>query len=301
MQLKRKINDVWNEPDENCCENPRIVTDPRGRFCIECGAEHGRTFVASGMNIYNAEDVATKKTNESTWRKFGPRTLVGNMGSDVSGMEPKLKGRFYRLAKIQGSLIGSVERNLAEARPQLKKLADELNLPRHVRDTAELIYNKVAEKHLTLGRAISGFVAASTYIAIRIGNFMKLLDDVIEAAMVSERTILTAIRLISREVLPELGMRYKFNSDIGLIIFAIGNKLDLPLPVISYAAEHYRNNRKLNRSFVGQNPKGIAAAYLYIACKKFKEKRTQIEIANMAKITEVTLRARVKEIIGANL
>ena len=300
MFRKKTLKDEFNA-DKPCCDNPRIVEDPRGRFCAECGADLGRTFVDQGIGIYNAEDVATKKTNESAWRKFGPRTTVGNMGSDLSNMEPKLKGRFYRLAKIQGSLIGSIERNLAEAKPQLKKLADDLNLPRHVRDTAEMIYIKVAEKHLTLGRSINGFVAAAVYIAIRVNRFIKLFDDVVSASMVPERTIINAIQLISKEVLPEMGLKYSFNNDIPLIILALGNKLNLPLLVIKEAINHFVAQRRAGKRFIGQNPKGVAAAYLYIACKRFKQKKTQIDIANEANITEVTLRARVKDILGQDL
>ncbi len=301
MFRRNKLTEELKNADQPCCDNPRIVVDPRGRFCQECGADLGRTFVDQGAPIYNAEDIATKKTNESAWRKFGPRTTVGNMGSDVSNMEPKLKGRFYRLAKIQGSLIGSIERNLAEAKPQMKKLADDLNLPRHIRDTAEMIYTKVAEKHLTLGRSINGFVAAATYIAIRVSRFVKLFDDVVEASMVPERTIITAIQLITKEVLPEMGLKYSFNNDIPLIIYALGNKLNLQLPVIKEAISQFVEQRKSGKRFIGHNPKGVAAAYLYIACKRLKHKKTQIEIANEAKITEVTLRARVKDIVGQEL
>ncbi len=301
MFRRNKLTEDLKDAEKPCCDNPRIVSEPRGTFCRECGADLGRTFVDQGAAIYTAEDIATKKTNESAWRKFGPRTTVGNMGSDVSNMEPKLKGRFYRLAKIQGSLIGSIERNLAEAKPQMKKIADDLNLPRYVRDTAEMIYTKVAEKHLTLGRSINGFVAAATYIAIRLNKFIKLFDDVVEASMVPERTIITAIQLISKEVLPEMGLKYSFNNDIALIIYALGNKLNLPLLVIKEAISQYFEQKKTKKRFIGQNPKGVAAAYLYIACKKFKQKKTQLEIAAEAKITEVTLRARVKEILGQEI
>ena len=104
MQLKRKINDVWNEPDENCCENPYHDRIREDDSVLNAGG--ARTdFRGFSMNIYNAKDVATKKTNESTWQ-FGPRTLVGNMGSDVSGMEPKLRP-FLPPRKNPGSLIGS--------------------------------------------------------------------------------------------------------------------------------------------------------------------------------------------------
>jgi transcription initiation factor TFIIB len=46
----------------------------------------------------------------------------------------------------------------------------------------------------------------------------------------------------------------------------------------------------------GRNPMGLAAVALYIACKMTGEYRTQIEIAKVAGITEVTIRNRFKDL-----
>ena len=296
MNGNNKIFDQLFCQDEPCCDNPDIVIESKGRVCKGCGADHGRTFVDQGFGLYNTEDINNKKTNESAWRDFGPRTFIGNKDVDTNGMDPRKRSRFYRLAKIQGSLIGSVERNLAEAKPQMKKLTDDLNLPKHIRETAWDIYARVAQKHLTLGRSISTFVVAAVYIAIRVNRFYKLMDQVVEASMVSERSLLAAINLISRSVLPEMGLKYSYNGDVPLIIIVVGNKLNLPLQVISMAVQEYVKKRKAGLKNIGHNPKGIAAAFIYIACRKLQDKRTQIEIAKEAKVTEVTLRARLKEI-----
>lgn len=45
-----------------------------------------------------------------------------------------------------------------------------------------------------------------------------------------------------------------------------------------------------NKTIVGKDPMGIAAAILYIACLNVDEKRTQSEISQAAGITEMTLR-----------
>jgi transcription initiation factor TFIIB len=46
----------------------------------------------------------------------------------------------------------------------------------------------------------------------------------------------------------------------------------------------------------GRGPTGMAAASLYIACVLCGERRTQREVANVAGVTEVTIRNRYKEI-----
>ena len=47
---------------------------------------------------------------------------------------------------------------------------------------------------------------------------------------------------------------------------------------------------------MGKDPRGIAAAALYMACKANDEKRTQKGIAEAAGSTEVTLRNRLKDL-----
>ena len=46
----------------------------------------------------------------------------------------------------------------------------------------------------------------------------------------------------------------------------------------------------------GKNPNGLAAAAVYIACKRHKVPQTQREIASVADITELILRQRKKEL-----
>jgi transcription initiation factor TFIIB len=46
----------------------------------------------------------------------------------------------------------------------------------------------------------------------------------------------------------------------------------------------------------GKDPKGLASAALYICAHLHRHPRSQIEIANLAHITEVTLRVRCKDI-----
>ena len=47
----------------------------------------------------------------------------------------------------------------------------------------------------------------------------------------------------------------------------------------------------------GRGPTGIAAAALYVASLIHGEKRTQREVADVAGVTEVTIRNRYKELI----
>ena len=47
--------------------------------------------------------------------------------------------------------------------------------------------------------------------------------------------------------------------------------------------------------FTGKNPKGIAAASVYLTCQLHKIRVSQIAVAKVAGITDATLRKRMKE------
>jgi transcription initiation factor TFIIB len=53
---------------------------------------------------------------------------------------------------------------------------------------------------------------------------------------------------------------------------------------------------KLKRFSAGKDPMGMAAAAIYIACLQQNEKITQKDIAEVAGVTEVTVRNRYKEL-----
>ncbi len=46
----------------------------------------------------------------------------------------------------------------------------------------------------------------------------------------------------------------------------------------------------------GRDPRGFAASAIYMAAKPTEHRITQSEVSKVAKITEVTLRSRIKDI-----
>ena len=294
-QNNNNVRDIFTEL-EKCCKSPRKIEISGRQVCVTCGADFGSQYVSQGPTAYNAQEIAQKSTHEIPFRGFGPRTFLGQKKQDIRNFSARKRSRFYRLAKIQGSLIGSVERNLTDAKPVLKGLAEELNLPTHVKETAWMIYEKVAENQLTMGRSIHSFVVASTYIAIRVHEFPKLIDHVVSAAALPMKTLLSAIALVNDNILPEMGLHYSHNTNIPLVIGIITQDLGLSSRVLINANKIYKYLRNRGMRNIGHNPKGIAAAIVYYAAKRFGEKRTQQEIADAAFITEVTLRSRLKEI-----
>ncbi|HMF30223.1 MAG TPA: hypothetical protein VKK79_02320 [Candidatus Lokiarchaeia archaeon] len=286
------------EDEEPCCDNPDItISDDGIRVCRNCGLTFGQEMVSTERRAYTAEEVRARRRTEPRWRCFGPRTVIARIKADAKGrqLSAQKQALYARLSKIQGSLINSIERNYWEAKPKLHALANKMNIPEHIVETAWKIYSEVAQQKLTMGRSIEAFVAASLYASIRIHEFPRLLEELSDIAMIPLRSVHRSLGLIVRNVLPVLNLKYRPISPEPLV-FRFGNELNLSITTQQSAAKLLTDAMKNGLQGMGKDPKGLAAAALYIATKGTNERKTQTEIASVAHVTEVTLRTRAKQI-----
>ncbi|MFX0106069.1 MAG: transcription initiation factor IIB family protein [Candidatus Hodarchaeota archaeon] len=294
-----KINKIDENqlPQSDCCDNPFIEARDGNKVCLNCGVIFERTYVGNERRAYTIEEIQNRRRTEPRWRDFGPRTMLPNTKTDSKGKSigAKEQALFSRLSKIQNSLISSIERNFWEAKPKLKMLTSKLNIPEYISETAWKIYSIVAKKKLTMGRSINGFISGSLYAAIRVHDFPRLLDEICEASLTPRRTVHRSLAMIIREVLPELNLRYQPITAESLV-FRFGNELDLPITIQKNAINMLKNASKNGLKRTGKDPKGLAAACIYIAAKNGAIRKTQSRVADVAKITEVTLRSRAKQI-----
>jgi transcription initiation factor TFIIB len=153
-----------------------------------------------------------------------------------------------------------------------------------------MIYRKAALKKLVRGRSIEGVTAAALYAACRQCLVPRTLDEICNIAHLSRKEIGRTYRYVSRELglklLPTSPEDYisRFCSELKLS----GDVQAKTLEILQEAA-----HRELTS---GRGPTGIAAASLYIASVLCGERRTQREVADIAGVTEVTIRNRYKEI-----
>ncbi|TFG26719.1 MAG: hypothetical protein EU532_09175 [Promethearchaeota archaeon] len=281
----------------HCCAEPCVEIRDGNEVCLNCGITFQRNYVGNERRAYDAEEIKNRRQTEPMWRDFGPRTILPNRKIDYTGNSINAKNAllFSRLSKIQRSLITSLERNLWEAKPKLKMVISKLNLPEYVKDTAWRIYCEVAKKKLTMGRSIDGFIAASLYAAIRIHEFPKVLDDVVDASMTPRHTIFRSLSLIIKEILPELNLKYHPITTEHLV-YRFGNNLNLPINIQRDALNLLAIVSKNKSIWIGKDPKGLAASVIYLIAKQNNRKITQKDLASIAGITEVTLRSRIKDI-----
>jgi transcription initiation factor TFIIB len=224
----------------------------------------------------------------------GLSTMIDWRDRDTHGKDltPKRRAQIYRLRKWQRRIRVSdaSERNLAFALSEIDRMASHLGLPRNVREAAAVIYRRAVEERLIRGRSIEGVAAAALYAACRECKVPRTLDEIADVSRVGKKEIGRSYRFIARELL--IHLRPTSPTDY---IPRFGSELGLSGEAQSKAIELLKKAVKTGLTS-GRGPTGVAAAAIYIASVLCGERRTQRDVADVARVTEVTVRNRYKEL-----
>ena len=209
------------------------------------------------------------------------------------GIPQGQKAQIYRLRKWQRRIRVSdaTERNLAFALSEISKIANNLNLPKNILETASVIYRKAVKEHFTRGRSIQGISTAAIYVACRQCGVTRTLEDISQASPVNKKEVGRSYRFLIKQldyfIKPIKSGPYitKFCNQL-----TMQGKIEEIAHKILFAAKELKLTS-------GRGPTGIAAAVIYIASTLTGERKTQREIAEIAQVTEVTIRNRYKELV----
>ncbi len=225
----------------------------------------------------------------------GLSTMIDWHDRDIygKGLSPGQKAQVYRLRKWQRRIRVSdaTERNLAFALSEITKIANTLNLPKNILETASLIYRKAVKEKLIRGRSIQGVTSAAIYLACRQCGLPRTLEEIAQASNVSKKEVGRSYRFLIKELnyfIPPLKPSQ--------YITKFSNQLTMQGKVEEIAHKILAAAKELKLTS-GRGPTGIAAAASYIASVLTGERKTQREIAEIAQVTEVTIRNRYKELV----
>lgn len=293
------ISEVHACPD---CNSQNLIHDyERAELvCGNCGLIVDADFVDEGPEWRAFDhDQRMKRSRVGapmtyTIHDKGLSTMIDWRNRDYYGksISSKNRAQLYRLRKWQRRIrvSNATERNLAFALSELDRMASALGLPRPIRETASVIYRNAVDKNLIRGRSIEGVSAAALYASCRQCNVPRTLDEVEEVSRVSRKEIGRTYRFISRELslklMPTSPIDYvpRFCSGLNLKGVVQSKSID----ILRQASEKELTS--------GRGPTGVAAAAIYIASIICGERRTQREVAEVAGVTEVTIRNRYKEL-----
>jgi len=293
---------------------------PKVQVCPECGSPHLMRdydlaeIVCTDCGIVVASKIADRGPE---WRSFdneqyakrtrvgapttytvhdkGLSTMIDWHDRDIYGksFSPSQKAQIYRLRKWQRRIRVSdaTERNLAFALAEITKIANNINLPGNIAETASVTYRKAVKERLIRGRSIKGVTAATIYLACRQCGLARTLDEIAQASSSNKKEIGRSYRFLIKElgysIPPIRPGQYatKFSNQLTMQ----GKVEEITHKILATAKEM--------RLTAGRGPSGIAAAASYIASVLTGERKTQREIAQIAQVTEVTIRNRYKELV----
>jgi transcription initiation factor TFIIB len=279
------------------CGSPNLIFDEAKSelICGDCGLIVEEKMVDTSHEL-RSFDKSQKKTRSGapiSMQKFdkGLSTNIGEM-SDIYKLDSAQQTRKYlRLKKWHDRVSTSIERNLRLAMSELRKVAAYLELPPVVREEAARVYNYILQRGLVRGRSMESVIAACIYASCRSYNIPRTLDEISTASEVERKEIGRTYRFIIRR----MGIKVKPSSPKDYIS-RFASTLHLS-PKTQQGAIKILSKEEISELTSGRGPAGISAAALYVSALLNDEKKTQREVADVAGITEVTIRNRYKELL----
>lgn len=277
------INLFWNkDKGEIICKDCGLVVEDK---MIDFGQE---------WRDFDSEEASRRRRTGApmTYTQYdrGLGTEVGRK-TDLYNLGNKERNKFFRLRKWQYRISTAIERNLKLALAELKRVSSYLKLPESVEEESARIYTLAVQRGLVRGRSMESVVAGALYAACRRHDVPRTLDELSEASGIEKKEIGRTYRFVTRElgitILPSNPADY---------IARFSSALTLTAETQSKAIEILEKAQKAELTS-GRGPTGIAAAALYVSSLIHGEKRTQREVADVAGVTEVTIRNRYKELL----
>jgi transcription initiation factor TFIIB len=284
------------------CKSKRIVRDyEKGEIlCSNCGLIITENIHDMGpeWRAFDAEQKEKKARGGAPIKFMRPNkglvTEIDQYNRDIRGgrISPKKQAQLYRMRRWHKrvSISSSLERNLVVALSELDRVSSSLGIPDNMRESAALLYRKAVKAELIRGRLIESVVAAVIYAICRIQNIPRTLEEISKASGIPKKEIGRAYRFIKIELKVDVPL-----TNPSQYVSKFATALRLNGEVQEEAASLIA--KALRKGLIsGRGPTGVAAASLYIACAMHGQKRTQKEVADVAGVTEVTIRNRYREL-----
>ncbi len=283
------------------CDSSAIRTDDvRGELvCEDCGVVLGNRMVDTGAEW----SAFTHSENQKKSRVGSPMTeLLHDRGlttkihwkdADAQGrpLSARKKETMKRLRtwqkRVRISKTG--ERNLQLALSEINRMSSALGLPEPVSEMASVIYRAALDDNLVQGRSIEAVASSSLYIACRKEGIPRSLDEFEAVARIERNEIARTYRRLVVE--QELEME---PIDPRQFVPRFCSELDIE-PEVQRRALEILEDAEAEGMHSGKSPTGLAGAAIYLAALLCDVKRTQSEIAEVAQVTEVTIRNRYQE------
>ncbi|MHA2432571.1 MAG: transcription initiation factor IIB, partial [Candidatus Thorarchaeota archaeon] len=192
-----------------CTSEEVFIDSARGEvICSSCGLVLSDRSIDMGpeWRAFTADEQNARQRvgGPTDWSKFdqGLTTIIGRQNVDASGrkLTSTRRAQIHRLRKwqIRTKVHSSDKRNLAVAMTELHRISSQLSIPYSIRETSAVIYRKALRKRLTRGRTILGMIAASLYLACRVHQVPRPLEEITDQIHITRKELSLCVRLILR-------------------------------------------------------------------------------------------------------
>ena len=272
--------------------------------CPQCHIVLDDEFIDHGpeWRAYDATDRSKKSRVGAPTTELlhdrGLSTVIGWEDRDGKGkvLDSKARRQFARLRTWDERfrVRDSSDRNLRHALGEISRMAAALGLPHPVVETGSTIYRRALADGLLPGRSIEGMATAALYAATRMEGVARSIDEMVSVSRVEKLEIERTYRYLSRE--------------LSLAIAPTEPTEYLPRIASGVNApdETERVARKLTEQAMeagvhsGRDPVGIAASAIYAAAQLTNVQIRQIDVAEVAEVSTVTVRNRYQEILDVS-
>jgi transcription initiation factor TFIIB len=215
-----------------------------------------------------------------------------NVDAQKRRLSMKTKQRFYRMRMLHNRVRAGIPggRGLIEALRELDRISSTLGLPPTFKEEAARIYRRAREEGLVQGRSIRAVMGASVYAVCRLNDVPRTFDEIATAANVDPKAVKRAYNAVARKL--KITLQLTRPRDY---LERFSSQLGLSREVRAKAVEYLDTVPELD-IVSGKSPLGTVAAAIYMAAVEVGEHVTQRDISRIAGVSEVTLRARCKEI-----
>jgi transcription initiation factor TFIIB len=227
----------------------------------------------------------------------GLSTLIDWRDRDGKGasFNAKQRAQIYRLRRwqIRTRVHSSLDRNLAQAMTEIERLSSQLGLSQSLKEHAARLYRKLIAGRLWRSRSIDATSAAAVYAACRHRGSPRSIEEIAEHSREPKKKISAHYRML----VTKLKLRMPISVPRNYVPRFIA-ELGLPPEVQQVTMEILDKARQVRGLITGRDPRGLAAAAIYIASILTDNRVTQRDISDVSGVTEVTIRNRYKELVS---
>ena len=202
------LADIIHQVD---CKKNEIITDLNtGEVaCSNCGSVSSEKLVDLGpenSGLTKEEYLASSRVGKKISLKMadmGLSTIIESQDKDATGRSLSKENRrmFYRLRMWdRNSRSTNTLKSYQKAFMLLDGIRTKLGLPEAVAEHTAYLFRKIAAKKVLSGRSTSGILCAAAYIACRLTNTPRTLQDVANAGNIKRKNLQKIYRFLVKEL-----------------------------------------------------------------------------------------------------